>query len=222
MTQTKELADRKQRRKAALGSARSLLAEGGAATLSMRKLAAATGTAVNTLYAMFGTRDGVLEALVEDAIAQRVAVLRALDEPGTPVENLHAFVERSVQHAIEHERMIKPMYRAVAQLRKLRATANRVGLEMITSRLKSAGHSGDLRTDVDLAPLAELLVRTVNDSSLAWALDEIGKEELAARCHHALAVLLAAAASPGARESLQANLRQRSDELARARAVGSA
>lgn len=212
---------RDQRRRLALDAARELLERGGASSLSMRKLASATKMAINTLYAMFGTRDGVLEALVTETIAQRMAALREVDEPASsPIDRLEAFVSASVRHAVQNAGTVKPMYRAAGQLRSLRQAANAVGLEMFTHQLREAVDAGQLRDDVGLEPLALLMMQTVNETSLTWALDEIDDDELEARCRHALAVVLAAAATPAYAEDLHRRLRDATEPLSAARSSG--
>lgn len=109
------------------------------------------------------------------------------------------------------------MYRAASQLRSLRAVASAIGLDVFTARLRAAVESGDLRDDVALGPLAELLMRTVNETSLAWALDEIDAEELEARCQHALAVILAAVATTASVDELQRRLVAATERVERAR-----
>ena len=72
------------RRQRILEAARGLIAGGGMQSLSMRKLAVESGLAVTTLYNLYGSRDDILFALVQDAIDrenQPDAVERQADRP---------------------------------------------------------------------------------------------------------------------------------------------
>lgn len=205
---------RDDRRRAALQAARTLLDREGPAGVSMRKLASASNMAINTLYALFGTREGVLEALVEDAIGRRVEALSNLDPAaGTPVDRLFSFVTRSSRDAIEHPATAKPMYRAASAVRGLRHAATAVGVDVFTRLLEEAAAEGHLRGDVDLGLLAGIQMQLVSEATLAWALDEIPDEELELRCRHGLAVLLASAATPEAAPAMQRRLRREGEAL---------
>ena len=73
------------RRRRILDAARSLIAKGGMAALSMRKLATEAGLSVTTLYNLYGVRDEILHALIDDAVDRIEPVLDAeapiVDEP---------------------------------------------------------------------------------------------------------------------------------------------
>ena len=60
------------RRRRILDAARSLIAKGGMAALSMRKLATEAGLSVTTLYNLYGVRDEILHALIDDAVDRAV------------------------------------------------------------------------------------------------------------------------------------------------------
>jgi AcrR family transcriptional regulator len=210
--------NREERREAAMHAARGLLERAGASGLSMRKLAGASKMAINTLYAMFGTRDGVLEAIVQDAVEARLAALQKIETTeGSPTDRLEAFVSASIRHAIDNAQINRAVFRAANQLRSLRSLPNAVGREVFTRRLHEAAAAGQLRAEVGLATLAEIQIRTATEASLAWALDEIGDDELECTCLHTLAVVLAAAATPEYAEHFQQRLRAATERLDAAR-----
>lgn len=208
-------ADRPARRQQALEAAQHLLEDEGVGALSMRRLAKASNMAVNTLYAMFSTRDGILEALVQRAVQARLAHIEsAVGDAASPVERLRRMVDASIQHAVAHPALTKPMYRAAAERRHLRRTATEVGLARIHATFDAAIQAGELRPDTDGRLLAEHQMLVVHETSLAWSLDEIDDEALAARCHHTLAVLLAAHATPACAPDMQARLAAATARLA--------
>jgi AcrR family transcriptional regulator len=187
--------DRQVRRREAIREARRILGEEGVGALSMRRLAKASKMAVNTLYAMFSTRDGILQAIVEDTIAERVARLSKVEGGADPVERLDALVRASLQHAVDNPGLFKPMYRALTDQRALKWRVQEVGAGFFAARIDEAVAAGQLRDDTDAASLARVLFEVAHDSSLAWAHDEIDAAALEARSLHAVAVIVAASAS---------------------------
>jgi len=209
--------DREARRQKALATAQEMLKNEGLSKLSMRRLARASNMAVNTLYAMFSTRDGVLMALVQEAITRRMAFIQTqVADVDSPVMRIQTIVSAGVHHAIGHPVLTKPMYRAAADLhlRGLRHAASQVGADFIARTMEEAVQAGQLRADVVPRQLAEMLMLVVHEVSLAWALDEISDDELVARCHHAMAVVLTAAAHPNHLSALQARLQETAADLA--------
>lgn len=203
-----------ERRARALAAARRLLEDEGAEALSMRRLAKASSMAVNTLYAMFSTRDGILGALVEQAVAARLeAIARSTPTAAAPVDRLEAMVAASVAHAVAHPGLTKPMYRAAAEHRELRRRATEVGIHTIRAGFADAVAAGQQRADVSPPLSAELLMQVVHEASLAWALGELGDRELAARCRYALAVILAAGATPATLPDLQTRVARAAQAL---------
>ena len=67
------------RRQRILEAARSLIAGGGMQSLSMRKLAAESGLAVATLYNLYGSRDEILFALIQDGVDRTQGVCACED-----------------------------------------------------------------------------------------------------------------------------------------------
>lgn len=73
-----------------LESAGATLSSGGLAALSLRTLAAAVGTSTTAVYALFGGKPGLLEALHAEAFSRLGARLGAVPVGVDPVEDLVA------------------------------------------------------------------------------------------------------------------------------------
>lgn len=71
-----------------LAAAESLLAEGGAEALSVRRVADAAGTTPRAVYSRFGGKDGLLGALFGEAFAVLAADLDALPLTDDPLADL--------------------------------------------------------------------------------------------------------------------------------------
>ena len=103
------------RRQRILDAARRLIATGGIAALSMRKLAREAGLSVTTLYNLFGVREEILQALVMDAIDQMDLVLERDAPLDDPIERCRAVVTVSVRHMAKNEAIFRPMAIAAEQ-----------------------------------------------------------------------------------------------------------
>lgn len=65
-----------------------LVAERGADQVSVRLVATAAGTSTSAVYALFGGRDGLLTAVIDEAGARFAAHLAAVEPTNDPLEDL--------------------------------------------------------------------------------------------------------------------------------------
>ncbi|MEM7158727.1 MAG: TetR/AcrR family transcriptional regulator [Myxococcota bacterium] len=98
------------RRARIMAGARTLVANGGAAALSMRKLADEAGLSVNTIYNLIGDRDAVLGALVDHGLGRLATATAHLVDAADPLE---AILERT-RTAVRLARQDAPSFRALA------------------------------------------------------------------------------------------------------------
>jgi len=78
-----------QTRAALLAAAERIVADDGAAALSVRAVANAAGTSTRAVYSVFGSKDGLLaEALARDAFAFLYTEIDRLEETDDPVSDL--------------------------------------------------------------------------------------------------------------------------------------
>ena len=92
-----------ERRQRILDAARRLILKKGVSALSMRKLAQESGLAVKTLYNLWGGRDAILRALVDEAMDRMDQALEAEAPLEDPLERCRAVVTVSVRHLVEDE-----------------------------------------------------------------------------------------------------------------------
>ena len=90
---------RSEVRRAIVDAAGSLIDEDGADGLSMRRLAARCGYTVPTVYHHFGDKDGVIDAVVDEAFVPLVAELEAVVPGADPVDYVRALVATFVAYA---------------------------------------------------------------------------------------------------------------------------
>lgn len=209
--------NRAQRRARALSAARGLVTAGGLDALSMRKLSAASGMAVNTLYGLFGSRQQVVEAMIEEHLERRFDDV--LGQSGSDsLDSARALVEASVRQAVEDAAYSRPMYRIIGQIRSLRRVGSRRAQRVLSELLSQAVLDGALRADTDVALVAEHMIDAFLDAAQRWAEGEIPGAELEASSLHTLYLCLAAVAAPQALDELQGRLSHAAQALREARA----
>lgn len=84
------------------------LVEGGVGHLSLRAVAAAAGTSTNAVYALFGDKDGLVRAVVLEALESFAASQEASPVSGNPVEDL-----RSLARSYREWALSRPVLYAV-------------------------------------------------------------------------------------------------------------
>lgn len=212
----KRAQNKEQRRQEALLAARELIAEGGVEALSMRRLALVTGCSVNTLYALFGDKDGVFGAVVADGM-QKVAVKLAADPSQSPLERAEALVKLSAERIRNEAAFSKPMYLTLNAFGPASHVGRQHAAELLRSVLVDAQDAGILRKTVDVGLLCENILQGFMMASLRWAHDAIDLEALEAEAMHALYVGLAAGATKAAASTVHAGLQRAQKKLKAAR-----
>ena len=104
-----------RRKQQIIQAAKRLLAAGGIEALSTRKLAEAAELSVHTLYALVGSKDKILEAVMED---NHNRVLSDIIEINArhPIEQIFAFVDSTYRIIAEDQAAQKPLMRVLMTL----------------------------------------------------------------------------------------------------------
>lgn len=188
--------NRRLRRADAVAAAYDLIAEEGLEALSLRRLATAAGLAVNTLYALFESRDGILEAVVEYGIARRSedALAQAAAE-GDVLDRLDALVQGVSRQMRSDPRPPRSLHRALAARPELRSVAERGAQTVMTRILRDGIDDGSIRRDTDLRALTSFMVRSMMGAMSAWAHEEIGVAGFSRRLRYDLTLAVLAAAT---------------------------
>ncbi len=111
-TREKGKARRKQQ---ILQAAKRLLAEGGIEALSTRKLAEAAELSVHTLYALVGSKNAILEAVMADNHNRVLADILKVDEQ-SPIDKIFAIVDSTYRIIREDSPTQKPLMRVLMTL----------------------------------------------------------------------------------------------------------
>lgn len=84
--------DLRDPRRAILDAAEALLVEGGPEGFSVRRLVARCGVSAPTIYHHFGDKQGLVDALLEERLAELVRELEAARRAGDPLGTLRAYL----------------------------------------------------------------------------------------------------------------------------------
>jgi AcrR family transcriptional regulator len=142
-----------------LDVAGSLLA-GGSDTLTMRRLAEASGCSTTVLYRLFGGKEGVVRGLYREGFDRLRVRLDALPDQLEPLEHLGRLA-----HAYRDHALAEPDYYAVMFSRpvpEFEPTADdvahaRTSLQVLADVVATAQAAGHLDTDVEAQHVAEIL-----------------------------------------------------------------
>ncbi len=206
------------RRHRILDAARRLIAEGGMAALSMRKLAAEAGLSVTTLYNLYGVRDEILNALIHDAVDRMEPVLDAEAPLDDPLERCRAIITVSVAHFDEHEAIYRPMMVASYEGLSSTAVADRRMAKraagMQSEAIEQAIAQGLLHDTLSPDRLGEQIYHGYELACVQWAFGLIDIAGFEARALYGLYLALLAVAIDEVRPQLEAHLRDLEGQLA--------
>jgi AcrR family transcriptional regulator len=94
-----------------LAAAEVMVAEHGADALTLRRLAAATGTTTRAVYSLFGNREGLISALYRQAFEVLIRRVEALPETPDPLEDLkNAALDGFRAYALEHPNLFRLVF----------------------------------------------------------------------------------------------------------------
>lgn len=207
--------NRAERREQALHAARLLIAEGGPEALSMRQLSTVAGLAVNTLYALFGSRDGVVAAVIEDGIANTGDALGEI-EARDPLELALALVTHAVNARQAAEAYTRPLYRALATTGVHKDAGMKRAAPLLLRILQRGVAVELLRDDVDLRLLVDHILRAFVHASMRWAFNDTTAAEYEAEATYVVVLALSASSTHAGRHRTDAALRTAEEQSRRA------
>lgn len=208
----------RSRRQRILEAARNLIAGGGMPSLSMRKLATEAGFSVTTLYNLYGSRDDILFALIQDAIDRMVPILDAEAPVDDPFARCRAVITVSVRQFAANEDIYRPMIvasyeglscgpEADRRLAKRAAGMQREGIEQ-------AIEQGLLADTLEPERLGEQIYHGYELACVQWAFGLLDEAGFRARALYGMYLALLAVANDAVRPELEAHLKSLEGELA--------
>ena len=153
----KPRADSARNRQLLIDAAKAGFAEVGL-TVSLEEIARRAGVGIGTLYRHFPSREAVVDAVYRREVDQLVEAVPQLLETSPPGEALHQWMHLFVNY-IATKRLIAPSLRAAAgRTPTPHATPAELITRAISTLLKSAVRSGDVRKDIDPSDLLRAMV----------------------------------------------------------------
>lgn len=204
------------RRQRIVEAARELIRETGDTGLSMRAIAARANVSLATPYNLFGSKRGIVTAVLEDAreFAERFSTLRDL----SAVERIFMAVRITLDYHVQDPVFYRTLWVALLDPRGGDAE---LWAEVITPQssqfwrdlLEEARADGAIADDIDMDLLQATLNGRFASVILSWVLGGSSVEELIPAACFGYASALCAAASDGFRPRARQRMLDFQDEL---------
>ena len=153
----KPRADGARNRQRLIDAAKSVFADVGM-NASLEEIARRAGVGIGTLYRHFPSREAVVEAVYRREVEQLAAAVPQLLERSTPAEALHQWMHLFIDY-IATKRLIAPSLGALnGRSSTLYATSAELITGAISTLVKRAAASGDVRKDTDPSDLLRAMV----------------------------------------------------------------
>lgn len=163
-------------------SAKRLLAAGGIEALSTRKLAEEAELSVHTLYTLVGTKEQILDAVMEDNHNRVLADILTLNEEH-PIEKMFAIVESTYKIISEDSAAQKPLMRVLMTLfYEGNLNPNPWWLlaqekSWMESAVNEAVKQKILKADFPAVAIADMLMKTYLGNLREYLFDKISLED---------------------------------------------
>jgi AcrR family transcriptional regulator len=201
-----------QRREDILRAARDLMRQTGDLHFSMRTLAEQAGVSIATPYNLFGSKQNILLAVLDDDLREYQQAISELHADGVDV----LFEGIRIMSALlrREPEFYRNMLRAVSQGGpEFQQMVNGPRYVLWKKLLRQATDAGLLVDHVDPDAFAIASSQIGMSNVLEWAQGGLTLDEMEARNHYGLALVLLAVATDLSRPPLQAHLRTAEQRL---------
>lgn len=191
-----------------------MITRSGMASLTMRALAKEASLSVTTLYNLFGAREDIVAALIDDAIDHMDEALEREAPLADPIERCRAVVTVSIRYIHENEGMFRPML--LAQQRALGTAtgpgaSKREGISGRAARMQSVAIEeamtvGLLTRGLDPLVLGRQIYHGYELALIQWLSGEVDLATFEARALYGLYIALLGVARASLRPSIEAEL----------------
>lgn len=128
-----------------LGKAAELAFEHGVAALTLRKVAAAAHTSTTAVYSLFGNKDGLLDALYQQAAQRFADGLATVGESDDPLADLVRLGVAYRDYAVGNPNLYTLMFRAQPELSEQRREELSATFDRLVAAVHRAQRAGVLR-----------------------------------------------------------------------------
>lgn len=201
-----------KRRQRILEAARRLVEETGPESLKMRVLAKRAGFSVTTLYNLFGNKDDILVALLEQALYTVFPLLEA-ERSTEPYSAIQELMAGPVRYLLDNSRILRPILALLYYTPERRADPDTIAIygeiiDTIAGFIAAAQKEGFLIHTLSPRLLAAELFHSYRLTLEDWSCREIDDEALSVRMQVTTLLLLLSAATDQSRESLSRRLEE--------------
>ena len=131
-----------------IGAATDLIAAGGSEAATTRAVATAASVQAPTIYRLFGDKDGLLDAVAEQALADYVSGKAVPDSTIDPIENLRQGWDTHIAFGLAHPAIFARMN---APRTGAPSRASTAGLAVLRQRVRRIARTGQLRVTEERA-----------------------------------------------------------------------
>ena len=167
-----------------LEAAERLLSAGGIDAVSVRNTAAGAGTSTRAVYALFGSKEGLVQALAQRAFELLMDRVAAVPESGDPVADLITGAVKGFRaFALEHPELFTLVFTSQLPRARLTSESNATrmaALQQLTGRiqrLKAAGVAPGLSVE-ELSLIVDVLCSGLATRELCGGLEPARAERL--------------------------------------------
>lgn len=197
-----------RRRRRILEAARALIESGSPQGFAVKPVADAAELSVATLYNLFGSKEGVLIALLMESIHSFERRLGEL-APATPIDRIAAISSLAVAEFRSEASFYRPLFHLIEQM------GSRTQLLAVIRRCVDLGHeciaqaieAGDLQARVAPRVLAHQIFMTFIHALRMWSSGMCSSDLFEAQVVHFRVLMLAAVANEPLRSQLHEQLR---------------
>lgn len=196
-----------RRRQQILDAAHELIAQGGMAGLSMRRLAEQAEVSIRTIYNLVGSQSDILEAIIKVPMQRLIDNVAAIP-PSAPLERLDTIVCGSVENFIDDPQFYRSAWVAVNHLPEFdyQSWLKGQAVPLFSANVEQAMKSGMLRTDISPGFIGEQIFYTTNKAFHDWSMGFSNNDEFRERAASALYICLLAVSTEQSREKLRLRL----------------
>jgi len=197
-----------RRRRRILDAARTLIESGGEEGFSIKPVADAAELSVATIYNLFGSKEGLLVALLMESV---LSFEKRLDElaPATPIDRIAAISALAVGEFTSEPRFYRPLLYLIEQM------GSRALLLGVIRRCVDLGHeaigwaveTGDIQAVVEPRVLAHQIFMAFIQALRMWSSGLSSSDLFDAQVVHFRTLMLAAVANEPLRSKLHEQLR---------------
>lgn len=199
-------------------AAREIIRETGNAELPMRLLAARAKVSMTRPYALFGSKSGVVAAILATDYVVFAAQRAALHSPDLIEQHFD-----SMRLGLNFYASDQPFYRALFRMTWDKARggsdSTRLNHPAFVARMRAAHEAGLLRPEVDPESCAGVLTDLFSSSVRAWAMLDWDIERLYAKLGYGYAIAFAGACSAPIAERMHARAADFQQQLRRWRSA---